>query len=87
MGATLETMRVKATTAKEAAVKIIGSGNGNDPYSGWFDTCHEFVDKTFKLKESEFEDWVFRERRKTCSLRDERYANRVCGLGVVCLLN
>ena len=58
MGATLETMRVKATTAKEAAVKIIGSGYGNDPYSGWFDTCHEFVDKTFKLKESEFEDWV-----------------------------
>lgn len=58
MGATLETMRVKATTAKEAAIKIIGSGNGNDPYSGWFDTCHEFVDKTFKLKESEFEDWV-----------------------------
>jgi len=58
MGATLETMRVKATTAKEAAVKIIGSGFGNDPYSGWFDTCHEFVDKTFKLREKDFEDWV-----------------------------
>ena len=58
MGATLETMRVKATTAKEAAVKIIGSGFGKDPYSGWFDTCHEFVDKTFKLLEKDFEDWV-----------------------------
>jgi len=58
MGATLETMKVKATTAKEAAVKIIGSGFGNDPYSGWFDTCHEFVDKTFKLREKDFEDWV-----------------------------
>lgn len=58
MGATLETMTVEATTAKEAAVKIIGSGFGNDPYSGWFDTCHEFVDKTYKLKENEFTDWV-----------------------------
>lgn len=58
MGATLESIRVKATTAKEAAVKIMNSGYGNDPYSGWFDTCHEFVDKTFKLRESEFEDWV-----------------------------
>lgn len=58
MGATLETMTVEATTAKEAAVKIIGSGFGSDPYSGWFDTCHEFVDKTYKLKENEFTDWV-----------------------------
>ena len=58
MGATLETMTVKATTEKEAAVKIMYSSNDSDPYSGWFNTCHEYVNKTYKLKEDEFIDWV-----------------------------
>ena len=58
MGATLETMRVKATTAKEAAVKIIHSADTDDCYSGWFNTCSEYVDKTYKIREDEFEDWV-----------------------------
>jgi hypothetical protein len=58
MGATFETMTVKATTAKEAAVKIINSSTDTDPYSGWFNTCSEFVDKTYKMREDDFEDWV-----------------------------
>lgn len=58
MGATLETMTVTATTEQEAAVKIMHSSSDNDPYSGWFNTCDVFVNKTYKLKEDEFEDWV-----------------------------
>lgn len=58
MGATFETLMVKATTAKEAAVKIINSSTDTDPYSGWFNTCDGFVDKTFKMREKDFEDWV-----------------------------
>ena len=59
MGATLETMTVEATTAKEAAVKIIHDSTDTDPYSGWFNTCDGFVDKTFTMKENDFENWVF----------------------------
>ena len=58
MGATLEFTEVTATTAKEAAVKIMYDGNETDPYSGWFNTCSEFVDKTYEMGEDEFFDWV-----------------------------
>jgi hypothetical protein len=58
MGATLESMLVKATTANEAVVKITKSLNTDDPYSGWFNTCDEYVDKTYKIREDDFEDWV-----------------------------
>ena len=64
MGATLEFTKVKATTAKEAAVKIMYEGNETDPYSGWFNTCGEFVDKTYKIRESEFSDWVLNRGEK-----------------------
>ena len=64
MGATLEFMKVKATTAKEAAVKIMYDRNETDSYSGWFNTCVEFVDKTYKIRESEFSDWVLNRGEK-----------------------
>ena len=58
MGATLEFTRVEATYAKEAAVLIIYGCGETDPYSGDFNTCSEYVDKTYKITEDEFFDWV-----------------------------
>ena len=58
MGATLETTRVEATNSKEAAVKIIYGCGTDDPYSGDFNTCGEYTDLTYKIREDEIEDYV-----------------------------
>ena len=72
MGATLETIKVEATTAKEAAVKIIYGCGTDDPYSGDFNTCSEYTDLTYGIREDEFEKYVAEngEKRRLYILKD-----------------
>lgn len=58
MGATLETIRVEATDCKEAVMKIIHSGDTDDCYSGWFNTCSDYVNLTYKVTEDDFQEYV-----------------------------
>lgn len=59
MGATLEFKRVTAKDFREAVRQLQDSTMSNDPYSGDFNTCHDYYNLSKRFKDSiTFADWV-----------------------------
>lgn len=65
MGATLEFTRVKAKSFTGAIRELHDRPMSDDPYSGDFNTCHDYEDKSRKFEDvGEFCDWVEEEGEK-----------------------
>lgn len=65
MGATLEFTRVKAQSFTGAIRLLNEQSWSDDPYSGDFNTCHDYEDKSRKFESvNDFCDWVEEEGEK-----------------------
>ena len=65
MGATLEFTRVTAKDYKEAVRKLRENTLSSDPYSGDFNTCHDYYNESNGFDSvDEFADWVEDEGQK-----------------------
>ena len=59
MGATLEFTRVRANDYRSAVRQLQEQTMSSDPYSGDFNTCYDYDNKSRKFESvEEFTDWV-----------------------------
>lgn len=65
MGATLEFTRLRAESYSSAKVQLQEQTMSQDPYSGDFNTCYDYDNKSRKFETAEeFCDWVEEEGEK-----------------------
>jgi hypothetical protein len=65
MGATLEFTRVRANDYRTAIRQLQDQEMSSDPYSGDFNTCHDYYNKSKSFESAEnFCDWVEDEGEK-----------------------
>ena len=59
MGATLEFRRIKAKDYASAIRELQDNCYSSDPYSGDFNTCHDYSNQSKRFRSvEEFSDWV-----------------------------